>query len=110
MGIRPRFTTPWIILVSLIVFFDGNNILQTSNHRNNFTVFISSNVMQPHILLFITDDQDDFLDGMTPMTKTKSWFENGQEFTNAFISTPIGCQSRSSIITGKYQHNTTQKL
>ena len=56
---------------------------------------------KPNIVLFLTDDQDSVLFGMEPMAKTKSWFENGQSFANAFVSTPICCPSRSSLLTGK---------
>ena len=117
MSIRLRFNPILILLITIIIFFGGKYISQIGNLSETFPkcafstqfifeVFSSSNLKQPHILLFITDDQDNFLDGMTPMTKTKSWFKNGQEFTNAFVSTPVCCPSRSSILTGKYQHNT----
>ena len=76
------------------------------NFFHFLTVFSCSNLNQPNIVMFITDDQDNFLDGMEPMVKTKSWFGSGQKFTNAFVSTPVCCPSRSSVLTGLYQHNT----
>ncbi|XP_077479073.1 glucosamine (N-acetyl)-6-sulfatase (Sanfilippo disease IIID), b [Stigmatopora argus] len=59
-----------------------------------------------NILLILTDDQDQNLGGMTPMTKTKSLIgDAGATFVNSFTVTPLCCPSRSSILTGRYPHN-----
>jgi arylsulfatase A-like enzyme len=58
----------------------------------------------PNILLIVTDDQRD-----TPlwdMPATRRYFQKGGvDYTNAFVTTPLCCPSRSSIMTGRYVHN-----
>ena len=62
---------------------------------------------RPNIVMFLTDDQDSELGGMEPLVKTKSWLaQKGTTFTNSFVSTPVCCPSRASILTGRYQIHT----
>ena len=69
-------------------------------------IIIAQESCKSNIVMFITDDQDYVLDAMEPMTKTREWFAPGQMFENAFVSTPVCCPSRASLLTGRYQHNT----
>lgn len=60
----------------------------------------------PNIVLFLLDDQDILINGMTALPKASEIFKtNGIEFQNAFASTPVCCVSRGSILTGRYVHN-----
>ena len=60
--------------------------------------------VRPNILVILTDDQR--ADSMFFMPKTRHWFEEGgTRFTEAYANTPLCCPVRSSLMSGRYQHN-----
>ena len=59
----------------------------------------------PSVVIILTDDQRwDTLDAM-PVVRDEL-IEEGTTFTNAFVSNPLCCPSRTSILTGRYSHST----
>ncbi|XP_039224890.1 N-acetylglucosamine-6-sulfatase-like isoform X2 [Crotalus tigris] len=61
---------------------------------------------KPNVVLILTDDQDVYLGGMTPLKKTNALIaEMGVTFSNAYVPSALCCPSRASILTGKYPHN-----
>lgn len=67
--------------------------------------FAESPQKLPNILLLVTDDQrfDDFTDYM-PNVKQRL-VEEGTWFSKAYVTTPVCCPSRSSILTGLLASN-----
>jgi N-acetylglucosamine-6-sulfatase len=60
----------------------------------------------PNIVLFLQDDQDEFLGGWTPMVQADSLVASkGAMATNAFIHTPVCCPSRAELLSGRFFHN-----
>ncbi len=70
--------------------------------------------LRPNILFILTDDQRwDTTDGthgpggaaIMPRTRAEI-ADQGAELTDAFMTTPLCCPSRSSILSGQYSHRT----
>ena len=59
---------------------------------------------RPNIIFILADDLD--LASAQQMPKLRSLLlEDGVSFENAFLSYPLCCPSRASILTGLYAHN-----
>ena len=58
----------------------------------------------PNILMIVTDDQTKGTMSVMPRTRALM-VEGGTSFTNAYVTTPLCCPSRASILTGRYAHN-----
>jgi arylsulfatase A-like enzyme len=59
---------------------------------------------RPNVLIIVTDDQR--ARTMRVMPKTRRWFaRGGRRYPHAFVTTPLCCPSRTSILTGLFAHN-----
>ena len=66
----------------------------------------SSNEKKPNIIFLLTDDLDVRLGSMIALNNTmKILKEGGANMSNFFVNTPICCPSRSTFLSGKFEHN-----
>lgn len=84
----------------------SSNPTSSSPRSSDPTASASSGPAQrPNIILVLTDDQRfDTLPFMPHVTH--DLVERGESFTQAFVSNPLCCPSRASILTGNYSHTT----
>ena len=59
----------------------------------------------PNFVFLINDDQDLTLGGITPMSRTLAFMQDGVYLKNFFVNTPICCPSRATLVSGRYPHN-----
>jgi arylsulfatase A-like enzyme len=60
---------------------------------------------RPSLILIVTDDQRSDTLSFMPIAQ-RELVARGTTFTNAFVTTPLCCPSRASILRGQYAHNT----
>jgi arylsulfatase A-like enzyme len=59
---------------------------------------------RPNILVIVTDDQPRGTLEAMPATR-RLFVREGRTYPNAYVTTPLCCPSRASILTGRYAHN-----
>jgi arylsulfatase A-like enzyme len=92
-----------VVLVALVSLFVGLGV--TGSYQEGRLAQTAA--PKPNIIFIITDDmrKDDLNARYMPKTTTQL-VAKGMSFQNAFVSNPICCPSRSTIMRGQYAHNT----
>jgi N-acetylglucosamine-6-sulfatase len=96
-----------LVLFALVSMFVGLGM--TASHAESSLAQTAPpfDPTDPNIIFILTDDMryDDF--NATYMPNTSSLLaDQGMSFKNAFVSTPLCCPTRATIMRGQYAHNT----
>src|SRR5215203_7213006 len=92
-----------LVLVALVSLFVGLGM--TYSYQES-SLAQTAATPQPNIIFILTDDmrKDDLTDTYMHKT-TEELVAKGMSFQNAFVSNPICCPSRTTIMRGQYAHN-----
>jgi arylsulfatase A-like enzyme len=92
-----------LVLVALVSLFFGLGMTASSMESS----LAQTAPPKPNIIFILADDmrKDDLNARYMPQTTTQL-VTKGRSFKNAFVSNPLCCPSRATIMRGQYTHNT----
>src|SRR5918994_6266286 len=102
-----------LVLFALVSMFVGLG-MTASHAESSLAQTVPPPDPRPNIIFILTDDMryDDFNARYMPQTYSRlvkdpvTGQAQGMSFNNAFVSTPLCCPTRATIMRGQYAHNT----
>jgi N-acetylglucosamine-6-sulfatase len=93
-----------VCLAIFLLFVASCSESGTSSSQSSQEEDVESPTDQPNIIFVLTDDLD-YASAQEMPEIGSSLIEGGTSFENAFVSHPVCCPSRATILTGLYDHN-----
>jgi arylsulfatase A-like enzyme len=100
MGQFISLTLSFILLIVLFIFSSSCSF--TSRSRAEYQG--PRDPSKPNVVLIMTDDQPTHTIEYMP-NLNQELVDNGVNFTQGYVTTPLCCPSRASILTGQYTHS-----
>ena len=94
----------FMVLVCSVAFFVGTLMGFAPAQEEAKAQSSSAAATQPNIIFVLTDDLD-YASAFKMPQITSLLAERGASFEQAFMSHPVCCPSRATILTGLYDHN-----
>ena len=101
---RRERTRRWVCIATLALVFSVCLLAGCGVPTEEAKPVASRTPELPNIVFIVTDNQD--VDSVKYMSKVESLLaERGTTFENAFVTDPLCCPARATILRGQYAHN-----
>ena len=94
------------VYVAAVTRFAVRTLLGVAIACASLALRASAATAAPNVLVIVTDDQPTGMVSQAVMPNVAWLAQTGRRYSSAYVTTPLCCPSRTSLLTGDYAHNT----